>query len=93
MRGDRWRGWFSSCEPLFNGRGSTSYAGTRRRRAVQHLLEGGVELEALVDAEAGLAEAREAREALAKGPVLAIRVARQRIQTNYTAVSTCAGST
>ena len=62
----------SSFEPLLSGPGS-SYAGhPSTARAVQHLLEDGVELEALVDAEAGLAEAREA---LAEGPVLALQVA------------------
>ena len=53
--------------------GDDAVAGAAERaRAVQHLLEDGVELEALVDAEVGLGEAREA---LAEGPVLALQVA------------------
>ena len=53
--------------------GDDAVAGAAEQaRAVQHLLQDGVELEALVDAEAGLAEAREA---LAKGLVLALQVA------------------
>ena len=73
LPGYRHRGWFSSLEPLFNDLGS-SHSASRppTARAARHLLEGGVELEALVAAEAGLADARQA---FAKGPILALQVA------------------
>ena len=71
LRGDRHRGWVSSFEPLLDGLGSSCTGHPSTARAVQHLLEGGVEPEALVDAEVGLGEAREA---LAQGPVLALQV-------------------
>ena len=73
LPGCRHRGWLSSLEPLVNGLGSShSVRRPPTARAARHLPGGGVEIEALVAADDGLAEPGEA---LAKGPVLALQVA------------------